>query len=162
DLKFRIPRDAQERVQLVSQAMEAFRDETLFLVWFGNWSVWFGQRTHVFDRLRMSYGETRRLIDSPGHLFDQTEIEEAISFVTIAVLFMWDCYIVVPNRRKLLYLSHDEFGLSKGFELPNSTPVQSAAAGSVRPRVLPVCSADYREPAVEDPMGCPVSVGEMV
>jgi len=162
DLKFRIPRDAQERVQLVSQAMEAFKDETVFLVWFADWSVWFGQRMHVFDRLRMSYGETRPLIDSPGHLFDQTEMEDAVSFVTIAVLFLWDCYIVVPGRRKLLFLSHDEFGLSKGFELPNSTRVRSAAPGSVRPRVLPIWWADHRDPALGDPIGCPVSVGEMV
>ena len=163
DLKFRIPRDAQERVHLVSQAMGAFRDETVFLVWFDNWSVWpSGQRMHVFDRLRMSYGETRPLIDSPGHLFGQTEIEDATSFVTVAVLFLWDCHIVVPGRRKLLFLSHDEFGLSKGIELPNSERVRTAAAGSVRPRVLPVWSADHRDPVAGDPLGCPVSVGEML
>ena len=163
DLKFRIPSDAQQRVYLVGQAMEAFGDEALFLVWFDNWSVWpSGQRMHVFDRLRMSYGETRRLIDSPGHLFDQTEIEDATSFVTVAVLFLWDCYIVAPDRRKLLFLSHDEFGLSKGIELPNSVRVPSAAAGKVRPRVLPVWSSDHRDPVAGDPIGCPVSVREMV
>jgi hypothetical protein len=162
DLKFRIPRDAQQRVNLVSQAMEAFGDETLFLVWFDNWSVWSGQRMHVFDRLRMSYGETRRLIDSPGHLFDQTEIEDATSFVTVAVLFLWDCYIVVPGRRKLLFLSHDEFGLSKGIKVHNGVQVPSAAAGQVRPRVLPVWSSDHRDPVAGDAIGCPVSVREMV
>jgi len=118
DLKFQIPPDAQKRVYLVNQAMEAFEDEPLLLVWFDDWSVWpSGQRMHVFERFRMSYGETRRLIDSPAHLFSQTETEDAKSFVTIAVLFLWDSYIVVPNRRKLLYFSHDEFGLSKGIEL---------------------------------------------
>ena len=52
DLKFEIPLDAQKRVYLVSQAMEDFRGEPLFLVWFDNWSVWpSGQRMHVFDWL---------------------------------------------------------------------------------------------------------------
>lgn len=118
DLKFEIPRDAQRRVYLVNQAMETFGDAPLFLVWFDDWSVWpSGQRMHVFDRIRMSYGETRRLIESPGHLFDGTEIEDATSFVTIAALFLWDCYVVNPGRTKLFYLSHDEYGTTKGMHL---------------------------------------------
>ena len=72
---------------------------------------------HVFDRLRMSYGETRRLIDLPGPLFDRTEIEDGISFVTVGTLFLWDCYVVNPGRTKLLHLSHDEYGVTKGIDL---------------------------------------------
>jgi hypothetical protein len=118
DLKFEIPLDAQKRVYLVSQAMEDFRDEPLFLVWFDNWSVWpSGQRMHIFDRLRMSYGETRRLLDSPGYVFDRTEIEDGTSFVTIAALFLWDCFVVNQSSTKFLYLSHDEYGVTKGVNL---------------------------------------------
>ena len=98
--------------------MEFFADEPSYLVWFADWSVWpSGQRMHVFDRFRMSYGETRWLIDSPGHVFDQTEIEDSTSFVTIAALFLWDCYVVNNQRRKLFYLSHDEYGGSKNIDL---------------------------------------------
>jgi len=118
DLKFEIPCDAQRRVALVRAAMEAFGSESLFLVWFDDWSVWpSGQRMHVFDRFRMSYGETRRLIDSPGHLFEGAEIEDGTSFVTIAALFLWDCYVVNPCRTKFLYLSHDEYGVTIGVDL---------------------------------------------
>lgn len=118
DVKFEIPCDAQKRVSLVKQAMEAFVDEPAYLVWFNDWSVWpSGERMHVFDRFRLSYGETRRLIDSPGHVFDRTEIEDATSFVTIAALFLWDCYAVSPQRTKLLFLSHDEYGATKGMDL---------------------------------------------
>jgi hypothetical protein len=117
-LKFKIPGDAQKRVYLVNQAMEAFADEPSHLVWFHDWSVWpSGQRMHIFDRFRLSYGETRRLIDSPGHVFDQKEIEDATSFVTIAALFLWDCYVVSQQRTKLLFLSHDEYGAAKGMDL---------------------------------------------
>ncbi len=72
---------------------------------------------HVFDRFRMSYAETRPLIEAPAQLFDQTEIEDATSFVTIAALFLWDCYVVSPSMSKFLYLSHDENGASKGVSL---------------------------------------------
>jgi hypothetical protein len=163
NLRFEIPRDTQKRISLVGQAMKAFEDEPSLLVWFDDWSVWpSGQRMHVFDRFRMSYGETRPLIESPAHLFDQTEIEDATSFVTFAALFLWDCYVTNPNRSKLLYFSHDEYGLTKGIQLPEGVKVRRAAGDRVRPRVLPVWSTDFRETAAGDPIGCPVSVGEMV
>ena len=119
DFKFEIPRDAQKRVYLVGQAMKGFRDERLLLVWFDDWSVWpSGQRMHVFDRFRISYGESRALIDAPAHVFQGTEFEDAASFVTIAALFLWDCYVVTPRSTKLFYLSHDEYGVAKGVDLP--------------------------------------------
>src|SRR5262249_27583140 len=102
DLKFKIPADAQDRIDLVSGAMEAFADEPSPLVWFTDWSVW-PSGMHIFDRFRLSYGETRWLIDSPGHVFDQKEIEDATSFVTIAALLRWDCYAVSRQRTKLLF-----------------------------------------------------------
>ena len=116
-VKFIIPADAQKRVNLVSRAMATFSSAPLFLVWFANWAVWpSGQRMHVFDRFRMSYGENRRLIDSPGHVFDGNETDDAISFVTLAALFLWDCYVVTPKRSALLFFSHDEYGLMKGID----------------------------------------------
>ena len=116
--KFEIPGDAGRRVYLVSRCMAEFRTESQILVWFDDWSVWpSGQRMHIFDQFRKSYGEERWLIQSPGHVFDQVEIEDAISFVTLAVLFLWDCYIVTPKRTKFLYFSHDEYGLAKGLNL---------------------------------------------
>lgn len=113
--KFPIPQDAGQRVSLVARSMAAFADENELLVWFHDWGVWpSGERMHIFDRFRKSYGESRRLIDSPGHIFSGNEIEDAISFVTLSVLFLWDCYILTPKGRKLLFFSHDEYGLTNG------------------------------------------------
>jgi hypothetical protein len=111
--RFKIPEDAQKRVHLVSARMRPFIDASVFLVSFDDWAVWpSGQRMHVFERFRLSYGETRPLIQSPGHVFEGSEIEDAISFVTLAVLFLWDCYVVTPGCGKFLFFSHDEFGLT--------------------------------------------------
>src|SRR5262249_49909047 len=118
DVKFQIPSDAQQRIALVRRTMQAFKGDPVLLVWFDDWGVWSsGQEMHVFDRFRISYGEARPLIETPAHLFDQTEFKDAMSFVTVAVLFLWDCYVVVPNRIKLLAFSHDEYGLAKGIEI---------------------------------------------
>jgi hypothetical protein len=115
--EFKIPEDAQKRVALASRLMTGFAGTTHVLVWFDDWSVWqSGQRMHIFERFRMSYGETRPLIQCPGHVFDKDELDDAISFVTLAVLFLWDCYVVIPKREKLLFFSHDEYGLLKGID----------------------------------------------
>jgi hypothetical protein len=115
--KFEIPIDTQKRVHLVSQGMAASGGAPFVLVWFHDWAVWpSGQRMHIFDRFRMSYGETRPLWQSPGHVFEKDEIEDATSFVTLAVLFLWDCYVVTPKRNRLLFFSHDEYGLTKGMD----------------------------------------------
>jgi hypothetical protein len=168
DLKFKIPVDAQKRVSLVKQAMEAFADEPFYLVWFDDWSVWpSGQRMHIFDRFRLSYGETRRLIDSPGHVFDQKEIEDATSFVTIAALFLWDCYVVSQQRAKLLFLSHDEYGATKGMALQAKLrwltvmPFGADRVG-LKQHLLPVWRTGLRNPPADDPVGCPVSTKEMI
>jgi hypothetical protein len=115
DFEFKIPEDAQKRVVLTKRAMEAFLDESTILVWFDDWAVWqAGQRMQIFDRMRLSYGESRRIIDAPAQRFEQSEMDDAISFVIVAVIFLWDCYVLCPNRDKFLFFSHDEYGMAKG------------------------------------------------
>jgi hypothetical protein len=94
-LKFKIPVDAQKRVYLVNQAMEAFADEPSYLVWFDDWSVWpSGQRMHIFDRFRRLTEKHGGSSTRPATSLIRKEIEDATSFVTIAALFLWDCYVV--------------------------------------------------------------------
>ena len=114
-LKFDIPSDAQKRVYLVNESMQSFREEPAILVWFKDWGVWpSGERMHIFERIRLSYGETRRPIEAPAQVFESAEFNDAISFVTIAVLFLWDCYVVSPGSERALFFSHDEYGIAKG------------------------------------------------
>jgi hypothetical protein len=116
--KFKIPPDAQHRVHLVKRIMEEFVDTTNLLVWFHDWMVWESGQWHpLVNRLRMSYGETRRLIDIPAQLFESGEAEDATSFVVTAVLFLFDCYIICPSQRRIILFSHDEWGLSKNVPL---------------------------------------------
>jgi hypothetical protein len=116
--KFDIPVDAQKRVSLVKRIMEEFADATNLLVWFSDWAVWQSGQWHpLVNRLRASYGETRRLIDVPAHVFERGESEDATSFVVVAVLFLFDCYVICPNQRRIVKFSHDEWGLSKNVRL---------------------------------------------
>ncbi|MGJ4946764.1 hypothetical protein [Bradyrhizobium sp. HKCCYLS20291] len=112
--KFDIPVDAQKRVQLVRAIMQEFSESRSLLVWLDDWMVWeSGQWMPLFSRLRLSYGETRRLIEAPAQLFSVDQIEDATSFVVASVLFLFDCYIVCPQQRRIVMFSHDEWGVSK-------------------------------------------------
>jgi hypothetical protein len=89
--------------------MARFADEPEVLVWFTEWGVWpSAERPHIFTRLRASYGELRPLIDIPAHVFAPSEVEDALSFVTLGVLFLWDVNVIGRGGARMLQYSHDE------------------------------------------------------
>ena len=111
--EFPIPSDAGRRVALVADLMRRFEGQNIVVV-FSDWSVWpSGQRMHLFDRLRASYGETRHISDSPVHVFMADDFEDAVAFVTLGVLFLWDVEVF---GKESIYFSHDEIG-SASFNL---------------------------------------------
>ena len=108
---FDIPVDSGARVALVAGQAQAFQNSRETLLWFTDWSVWpSSERPHIFTRFRASYGETRRLGDIPAHLFAAAEYEDAVSFVTLGALFLWDVFLVGSEGRPMLFYSHDEWG----------------------------------------------------
>jgi hypothetical protein len=116
--KFDIPVDAQKRVHLVKRFMQEFVNSASLLVWFNDWMVWeSGQWMPLVHRLRTSFGESRKIVEIPAQLFASGEIEDATSFAVIAVLFLFDCYIICPDQRRIVFFSHDEWGISKSVPL---------------------------------------------
>ena len=104
-----IPADSGARVALIGQQFGALGGETEVLVWFTEWGIWpSGERPHIFDRFRASYGETRPLIEVPAFLFLSSEAQDAQSFATLGVLFLWDVNVVGASGERFLLYSHDE------------------------------------------------------
>jgi len=116
--EFKIPVDTGQRVALVKSHFQTiFKGEDEILIWFTEWSVWpSSERMHIFDRFRLSYGENRPLIEAPGHIFNQEEAEDTLSFITLGVLFLWDCYVLNRTGTKILFYSHDESGYKSAIE----------------------------------------------
>jgi len=108
---FSIPADAGRRVAMAAEHLESFRSGGRALVWFDEWAVWpSGQRMHIFERFLASYGEARPLAELPAFLFSEHEYEDLVSFVTLALLFLWDVRVLSTKARRLLFYSHDEHG----------------------------------------------------
>jgi len=61
--------------------------------------------------VRRDLGEDRPLATAPGHVFRIGEDDDAISLLTVACLFFWDCYLLAPSGELALFLSHDEFAV---------------------------------------------------
>ncbi len=111
--KFTIPSDSGARVALVRAQLDRFKDCSSILVWLDAWGVFpSGERMHVFERFRLSYGVKDHLIDKRGHEFGPGEFEDLTSMVTLAVLFLWDCFVLTPSGKPALCFTHDEVGYS--------------------------------------------------
>ena len=96
---------------MVADHFRSYETEPQMLVWFTEWGVWpSGERAHIFERFRASYGEERPLIEVPAHLLLGSETEDALSLATLGVLFLWDDYVVGSGGTRLLHYSHDEVG----------------------------------------------------
>ncbi|MBK9516172.1 MAG: hypothetical protein IPO09_02240 [Anaeromyxobacter sp.] len=105
----KIENDAGRRVAMVRQHFRDFGAPGELLVWFTDWSVWpSGELPHLFQRLRLSYGEHRPLIETPAQVFAADEVEDALSFVALGVLFLWDCFVLSASQGPLAFYSHDE------------------------------------------------------
>ena len=84
--------------------------ETLILV--DDWAVWpSSQHMPLFTRFRQAVGESRPLIESPGHIVTATDSDDAVSIVATSLLFIWDCSGISSSGRDAFYISHDEFCL---------------------------------------------------
>jgi hypothetical protein len=110
-LDFKIPQDAGRRIALLNNLFKHVPSDQEILLRFSDWGVWSsGERPHMFERFRDSYGEHRWLSEAPAYVFSPTEREDVISFVGFAILFLWDCYLVTATGDTGLFLSHDEIG----------------------------------------------------
>src|SRR6266403_2956612 len=91
DLKY--PADSGAKVSLVRYlfSLVAKEEETLLLV--DDWAVWpSSQHMPLFTRFREALGERRPLIEAPGYLVTRSETDDAVSIISTALLFIWDCY----------------------------------------------------------------------
>jgi hypothetical protein len=83
------------------------------LLWMTDWGIWSEVSERVAKSLaecfRSSRGERNLLIDTPAHLFAETEAADAQTLLTIAIVFGWDCYVIPEHGKYYALTSHDEY-----------------------------------------------------
>lgn len=107
--------DSPYRTVALARLCFPVRDETPFsgaMVWFREWGIWaeMDEETCMFvvQRLRGAHGETRPLIETPGHSFTSGEFAEARAFWTLPMIFGWDAILFPEQNDYFVFNSHDE------------------------------------------------------
>jgi hypothetical protein len=110
------PIDSGRKIALARQVIDLDNRKHQLLIWIKEWGVWpSSEHMPLFSRFRQSFGEMRPLIEAPSHLIEVGEIDEAISLLSIALLFFWDCYVFPAHEGPVFFCSHDEW---VGFFVP--------------------------------------------
>lgn len=128
--EFKIPSDAGRRVALARLLWESTaqgRPEAL--LWVTEWSVWpSGEHMPLAAVLRHAFGEEHSLAESPGHLFRLGEDDHGITFLSVALLFLWDAYLLAAGGEVAVFVSHDEYGVVLSRNPDAGLPVQRRLA----------------------------------
>jgi len=104
------------QVAYLANALLPYSDSDEFqicLLWMTDWGIWSEVSERVANSLvecfRSARGERNLLIDSPAHLFGETEAADAQTLLTIAIVFGWDCYVIPKHGKYYALTSHDEY-----------------------------------------------------
>ncbi len=108
---FKTPIDTGSRTQLAKYFGEVFlgNPSSSAFIAIRGWSAWPSQvNFDLFDRYRASYGEHRRLIESPFHYFLADDKAAFVTVLSLSLYFLWDADIVGLQGGLQLNLSNDE------------------------------------------------------
>jgi hypothetical protein len=83
------------------------------LLWMTDWGIMSEVSERVAKSLvgcfRSAHGETKLLMETPAHLFNESEAADAQTLLTIAIVFGWDCYVIPQHGKYYAFSSHDEY-----------------------------------------------------
>ena len=115
DSLFRYP-SCRTKLRFLANALLPYSESAAFqpcLVWMTDWGIWSEVSERVAKSLAESFrsarGERNPLIDTPAHLFGETEAADAQTLLTIAIVFGWDCYVIPEHGKYYALTSHDEY-----------------------------------------------------
>src|SRR5262249_25546900 len=94
--QFDIPNDAGARVALCKILWNNSTDRPAYerLLWVEDWGIWpSGEFLPLFAALRSAFGDRRPLIEAPGHLLTEADVESGLSLFIVNAIFLWDCWL---------------------------------------------------------------------
>jgi hypothetical protein len=66
-----------------------------------NLPLFYGYRAHL--------GDTRSVIEAPGHLFESSELEYLSGILNLCLIFFWSCLVADSTAETVISFSHDEY-----------------------------------------------------
>jgi hypothetical protein len=91
--QFRIPRDPQRISALMRTMVEISQPFQEVLLHLKDWSLYSPDEMATVRAIRSAYGESRGIIDSPGHLWPLADKDQLIGLAALVVCYNWDTYL---------------------------------------------------------------------
>ena len=80
------------------------------LFWVTDWPFSEPDEMALISSLRRSHGESRLLIEAPGHVFASNEGDELVGWIYLMMCFGWDGYLFAsPYHGSMFQTSHEAF-----------------------------------------------------
>ncbi|MFZ1989047.1 MAG: hypothetical protein WAW96_04675 [Alphaproteobacteria bacterium] len=109
--RIEVPKAQASRLLWMSKCIEfALRPWTRSLLWVTTKGIWpSSENWHLYYRLRQSYGDHQLIDDAPGHLFQDYESPDLISFIQLGLCAGWDMSLLTEDDYARAFVSHDEW-----------------------------------------------------
>ncbi len=130
-----MPRSASPLVYLSSQLARWVSADVGRFLWLSHWQTYPPDQLVQFETMRLGCGETRRIIDSPGHLFEHSgEESNAIlaGLIFLIMAFNWEAYITAHGRDEFFYLGDEHIVFSSRDPLKVKTVAELMSAFHLR------------------------------
>lgn len=113
--RYSLPEQPGRRIALARGLFSQLKPACESLVWLRNWMVW-PSSGHIplALRLRQGMGSDDSLEEAPCQIFTSAEIDDAVSFFIISLVFSWDCFVFDAEQRLMWFLSHDDYLILMG------------------------------------------------
>ena len=112
--KFEISLDAGRRIALARLLWESVAASAPHvLLWVTEFGVWpSSEHRPLAESARSSWGAPGPLASYPGQVVALGEHDDGISALVLALLFLWDCWLLPADGSRAALVSHDEFGVA--------------------------------------------------
>ena len=129
ELLFVAPGEARKQANLARALVEWLGPFDAALVHATDWPFYKPDEMAIVDSLRRGHGDRRRLIDAPGHIFENGETAELTGWLSLFLAFGWDGHFhPSPYRGNGLQTSHHDHVRVIAAELERREAARALAA----------------------------------
>jgi len=108
---FKMPVSTDARTQLfLSRHLAEWIQSSDVLLWVTSWALYTPEEMKMFLDFRQSFGEQRRLIDAPGHLFqngDADDVRHTTSLLLYMMAFNWEGFVLSHDAQSIIWMADE-------------------------------------------------------
>jgi hypothetical protein len=110
EVMFAAPKEGRLQAILARQLVSWVGEFETALFWLSDWPFYQPDEMAIIMSMRRGHGECREVIDAPGHVFNITERDEMVGWISLMINFGWDGHLYTsPFHGNMFQTSHEDF-----------------------------------------------------